>query len=105
MTPLQIGLYQREVASTTFRKMQSSGGCPLQLISVLKKISNHPDLAKEVNPDDDTEINHGLLTALKSYRRGTAQVHQSGLFSFFLIVRPVSTFTRTSGGVDGTITR
>ena len=83
MTPLQIGLYQRELASTTARKLRSSGGCPLQLISVLKKISNHPDLAKEVNPDDDTEINHGLLTALQSYRRGTAQVEQSGLFSFF----------------------
>ena len=82
MAPLQIGLYQHELASTTARKLQSSGGCPLQLITTLKKISNHPDIAQEVKRDEDTELSSGLLEALQSYRRGAAQVHQSG--SFFL---------------------
>lgn len=95
MTPLQIGLYQHELASTTALKLRSSGGCPLQLISILKKISNHPDIAEEVNLNDDTEISHGLLTALQSYRRGTAQVHQSGKLNVTAkILRQVISCTR-----------
>ena len=80
MTPLQIGLYQHELASTMARKLQSSGGCPLQLITTLKKISNHPDMAQEVKLGKDTEFSSGLLEALQSYHRGAAQVNQSGLF-------------------------
>ena len=87
MTPLQIGLYQHKLTSTTACKLQSAGGCPLQLITALKKISNHPDIAEEIQRDKDTEYSSAFLEALNSYHRGAAQVNQSGFLLTHMMKR------------------